>query len=118
MPKSNRPGWLPTPAQILRKQRKAFRRKFGRDWQPDDPVFFDPDQDQPAFMSEEKVAADVLNAMRRAGTPPQIVYAYRKTGLLISEVSRDTASPEALAEWDAAITEYFRLEDNAGKNRG
>jgi hypothetical protein len=53
----------------MRMQRKAFRRKFGRDWQPNDPVFFDPDKDEPAFISEEKMMGDLLSAMRKAGTP-------------------------------------------------
>jgi hypothetical protein len=33
-------------------------------------------------MSPVKFQADVLDAMRKAGMPPEIVYAYRKTGLL------------------------------------
>jgi hypothetical protein len=47
--------------------------------------------------------------MRKAGTPPQIVYAYRKTGLLLAEGLTPAHLPE-WKEWNAAIEEYFELE--------
>jgi hypothetical protein len=47
--------------------------------------------------------------MRKAGAPPQIVYAYRKTGLLLAEGATPAHVPE-WKEWNAAIEEYFALE--------
>ena len=61
----------------LRGQLKDFRKKFGRDPLP---VFFDPDQDVPTEMSEEKVREDMLKVL--AGGLRQFAYAYAKTGLL------------------------------------
>jgi len=66
----------------LQQQRNAFREKFGRDPVDGDPVFFDPDADTPVEISSVRMEAGLLEAMRRAGTPPHIVYAFRKTGLL------------------------------------
>ncbi len=40
--------------ELLEKQRDMFREKFGREPGPEDPVFFDPEADQPAVMSKEK----------------------------------------------------------------
>src|ERR1700730_17734193 len=92
--KQNKPTVLKMPPEAeeaINAQREAFRRKFGRDWGPGDPVFFDPDADQPTPMSSVRLEAEILEAMRKAGTPPEIIYAYKKTGLLLVEGS--PASP-------------------------
>ena len=89
-------------------QLEAFRKKFGRDPGPSDPILFDPDADQPTPISSVRLEAEMLDAMRKAGTPPQIVYAYRKTGLLVMEDS--PASPGDRQAWEAAIEEYFAIE--------
>lgn len=98
--------------EILRQQRRAFRRKFGREPGPTDPVFFDPDApgDTPQELDPNKMRADVLEAMAKAGTPPEIAYAFAKTGYFVVDGLQDRFTPEALAEWNAAIAEYRRLE--------
>lgn len=95
----------------LKKHRKAFIKKFGREPGPEDPVFFDPNADVPRALPKQTLEDELLAVFRAAGTPPQIVYAFVKTGLLLSEANRDRYPPDVLAEWDAAIDEYFRLED-------
>jgi hypothetical protein len=98
--------------EILDGQRQRFREKFGRDWGDDDPVFFDPDADSPTPISAVKMEADVLDAMPKAGTPPQIMYAYKRTGgLILTEEMRDHWPPDRVQEWDAAIDEYFAIEN-------
>lgn len=96
-----------TPHQ-LKMMQKAFKRKFGRDPGPNDPVFFDPDTDTPVPFPKEKMQADVLAAMKGAGLAPELIYAYRKTGRLIME--GNNYPPGAVEEWQAAIDEYFALE--------
>jgi hypothetical protein len=103
--------WIAQRTQeILDGQRQRFREKFGRDWGPDDPVFFDPDAAVPTRMSEVKMQGDVLDAMRKAGTPPEVMYAYRKTGLIHVEGLSDRWPPDRTAEWNQAIEEYFAIE--------
>ena len=100
---------MPRAEEILRAQREAFRKKFWRDWQSGDPVFFDPDADEPTRMSIVKAQAEMLEAMRQAGMPPQIVYAYKKTGLLaLGDLSGWPA--DGRKELDDAIDEYFAIE--------
>jgi hypothetical protein len=99
---------------MMRAQLKDFRRKFGRDPKPGEPVFFDPDKDEPTPLDPGKVEADMLEVLRKTGTAPQIIYAYRKTGLLIVEGFEENYPPEAVKEWKAAIDEYFKLEREAG----
>ena len=75
-------------------------------------VFFDPDAlgDVPQPISSEAMRNDVLKAMSAAGIAPAIGYAHAKTGYLVVKGFEDRFTPEALAEWQAAIEEYRRLE--------
>jgi len=42
-----------------------------------------------------------------AGIRPEIVYAHRKTGLIVTEESYGKLPKSARAEWNAAVEEYF-----------
>jgi hypothetical protein len=55
-----------------------------------------------------------LEAMLETNTPPQIVYAYCRTGFVVSDTNRATLAQELLSQWDTAILEYFAFEDRAG----
>jgi hypothetical protein len=101
-----------------RKQREAFIEKFGREPGPDDPVFFDPDYDTPVALSEEKLRAHALEAMRAAEIPPHLVYAYAKTGFIVNEQGYKQMSSADRAEYNAAIEEYFvMVESQEGGDR-
>lgn len=95
---------------ILEEQAAAFEKKFGRRPDPNDPVFFDPDADEPRALSADKMDKDIFAAMRAAGTPPEIMYAFKKTGMLLLDGLKPTYPADAVAEWDAAIDEYFAME--------
>ncbi len=94
---------------VLRGQLRDFRKKFGRDPLPGEPVFFDPDEDVPTEMSEKQVREDMLKVM--SGGPPHLAYAYAKTGLMLMEGMEEYYDPADVAEYKAAIDEYFRLEE-------
>jgi len=55
----------------------------------------------------KRIKQDVLAAMRAAGIPAQLIYAYERTGFLLLEEAYKSLSPEDKAEYDAAIDEYF-----------
>ncbi len=98
----------PRVEEVMDRQLEAFRKKFGRDRGPGDPVFFDPDEDEPTPM--RNLQAQVLAAMEKANLPPEIAYAYAKTGRLLMEGQEQNYPPEAIAEWNAAIDEYHAIE--------
>jgi hypothetical protein len=84
---------------LLQIQRKKFIDKYGREPGPNDPVFFDmPHPEHLEHMSVE--------AMKQAGIDPAIIYAYEKTGRLVTEDNQHLLSEADLAEWGAAIEEY------------
>ena len=92
--------------EALLRQRELFVEKFGREPGPDDPVFFDPDADTPQEIDPEKVTKLMTEAMAAAGLDPALIYAYRQTGLLVTEQAYDSLPAEVREEWDAAIAEY------------
>ena len=53
--------------------------------------------------------------MRKVGIQPEIIYAYKKTGLLVMEGT--PLSPRDRKEWNDAIDEYFELERAAERDR-
>ena len=54
--------------------------------------------------------ADILEALRKAGAPPEFAYAYRKTGLLSLGGDMSRWPKEHIEEWDAAVAEYHLIE--------
>ena len=57
--------------------------------------------------SPDRLRQEMVAIMRAACMPPHLIYAYEKTGLLLSEDGYNTLSPADKAEYDAAIDEYF-----------
>ena len=53
--------------QALRDQRIAFVAKFGRQPDPGEPIFFDPDKEFPMPAPLGKIPSAVVDAMRKAG---------------------------------------------------
>ena len=90
----------PSPERLakaaIRDQLRAFRKKFGRDPGPDDPVFFDPDApgDQPVPISEEALRDGTLAAMKQAGTPPEIVQSTPVPAQVMHSSTRRRLTPE------------------------
>jgi len=54
----------------------------------------------------EAVERLTVEAMQRAGLDPALIYAYKKTGLIVTERNQSLLSEGDLAEWYAAIDEY------------
>lgn len=98
-------------AALIQEQLQAFRAKFGRDPEGDEPVFFDPDCDVPAALMPEKMEEETVQAMEAAGIAPELViHAYRRTGRIVTEDNQHKLSPEAIDEWNEAVEEYFEWQ--------
>ena len=98
----------PEVEQAMREQRQAFIDKFGREPGPDDPVFFDPDADTPQPFDEKKLAAEVKATMIAADFPPQFIYAFEKTGLMLFAEDLAHCPPDRRAEWRMRSTSISR----------
>jgi hypothetical protein len=63
MPASSIPAPVLSALLEIAKVRFAvFRERFGRDPEPDEPLLFDPDQDQPTEANKEDCRIQVLSA--------------------------------------------------------
>jgi hypothetical protein len=95
----------------LEHQLEAFRQKFGRDPAPDDPLFFDPEKDEPTLMSEDAhcaINAELIEGMIKIGRP-EFGYAYARSGYLVSEDNQDLIPEEGLRDWHAAVREWSKM---------
>jgi hypothetical protein len=97
-------------AEALEEQRQEFIRRFGREPGPDDRIFFDA----PPL---EHVEHHMVEGMKRAGINPAFIYAFEKTGLIVTEDNQDLISDKDLAEWTAAIEEYEAKHGEPGEVR-
>jgi hypothetical protein len=94
----------PWAVEAFKAQRDLFREKFGRDPGPHDPVFFDPDADEPRPLQLDPatVEADML----KAGVRPEVAYAIAKTGVFLMEDNEHLYPDDAKAEFWEAVEEY------------
>jgi len=94
--------------QVIERQLEAFRKKFGRYPGPNDPVFFNPEEDTPVPLSEEEYEQAVLAAMSQAGLDPARIYAFKRTDRMVTEHNKHLLSKKQLQQWNDAISEYHR----------
>ena len=103
----------PAAMGMLKQMRQAFIDKFGREPGPDDPIIFDPDADEPQSYPEEKFVAQTVEHMFAVGIDPRIIWAYVRTGLLVTETNLPPLDPEDLADWTQALDEYDEAEQHS-----
>lgn len=99
----------PDARWAVEQQAEEFRRKFGRDPKPHEPLFFDPDADEPRPIDPGVLRQEVAQAAREAGLDPALIYAMEKTGLIVTQENMDLLTDEELEEWESALDEYRGL---------
>ncbi|ACM19360.1 hypothetical protein Geob_0998 [Geotalea daltonii FRC-32] len=85
----------------LRGQVEVFREIFGREPLDDDPLFLEK-----YLITPEEVKNNMIAAMEKSGISADLIYAYKKTGYLISSSNLDKFPGRALIEWDDAQKEF------------
>jgi hypothetical protein len=85
--------------EVIEEQKRKFIEKFGREPEKDDNVFFD----MPPL---EHIEHFMVEGMKQAGLDPAIIYAFEKTGLLVTEMNEHLISDKDRGEWEAAVREY------------
>ena|SRR5919198_5675902 len=94
--------------QLIERQLEAFREKFGRYPGPDDPVFFDPNENTPVPLIDEEYERAVVAGMPQAGLDPAVIYAFKRTGRMVTNSNQHLLSKKRLRQWNDAIDEYHR----------
>lgn len=98
----------PELATELRGQMDRFRAKFGRDPGPEDPIFFDPNADEPRPLDANAAFDEIAAIAGEVGVPAQLIYAMKKTGRIVTEENKKFLTPAELEEWNDAIAEYHQ----------
>jgi len=100
--------------QSLKSQLRAFKEKFGRDAGPDDPVFFDPDSDVPAALTEEKIVAaydELIESGQLEGTQLAYIKAARQLGYIVTQENRHMFSAAEVDAWTGCVSAALADED-------
>ena len=99
----------PDATAALEAQIRRFEDKFGRPPGPHDPIFFDPDADEPRPITATGMETATVAMLEAAGISPAWIYAYQNTGGLLPGPDGTFATAADHAEWDEAVTRYTRL---------
>lgn len=102
----------PELADFLKRQEQIFIERFGRPPGAADPVFFDVRADKPQPMIDEAVDRQLLEAMHKAGIHPALIYAYQKTGRIVTQANQKFLSPEDQQAWQDAIDEWYATHES------
>lgn len=94
----------------IRELRRRFKRETGRDPGPDDPCGFDPDSDEPQPEAEERIKSFMGDIADAAGLAPDLAFAIRKTGLLVTKDNQDGLNEDQRVAWKHALAEYESLK--------
>ncbi len=60
----------------------------------------------------ELVEQRAVEGMKAAGIPPMLIYAFEKTGELVTETNQHMIPNADLAEFNAAVDEWYELFGN------
>ena len=103
----------PEVVEELRRQEDRFREKFGRDPGPHDPVFFDPDADEPSplpdgFWEEtaQRFSDQASDPMLRA-----LALASRDLGYMVTEMNMHLFSAHEVEAFEDAVARHLNPID-------
>jgi hypothetical protein len=104
----------PEAVQAIRQQARSFREKFGRDMGPDDPVFFDPDADEPLPLSEERYN-ELFREMAENIEDPELrpfASAWADVGYIVTEENQHLFTAYEVEAFGKAVARH-REEETA-----
>ncbi|MFE7589297.1 hypothetical protein ACFU6K_07835 [Kitasatospora sp. NPDC057512] len=97
--------------ESLEKQFAAFREKFGREPEPHDPIFFDPDADEPVPLSRgsfDSMMQDAVDAASAAGIDPAFVHAWQEVGYVVTTETLDMFTTAEVIAYRRAVERHRR----------
>lgn len=93
----------------LRSQLARFEEKFGRPPRPGEPLFFDPDADEPRPVSTVGLEQSMVRTLENFGVSPAWIYAYQHTDGLLPRFDGSFRTESDRLEWEEAVQRYLRL---------
>lgn len=99
--------------EVLDEGKREFFRHFEREPGDGDPLFL-----AKYLASPEDLEVDGVRLMRESGISPALIYAYKKTGYILTEENSSIATGAAIQEWEEAIREFEELGDPSVQGEG
>jgi hypothetical protein len=103
----------PEMTEMLARQRELFREKFGRDVGPDDPIFFDPDADEPVPVPVERFQ-ESLQAVADGTDDPELralALASLDVGYMVTEMNQHLFTAHEVEAFGAAVAGHLEGSD-------
>ena len=100
----------PEVVEVLEGLRESFCATHGREPEAGDRLF----EGAPPFEIVEHLT---VQAMKKAGIDPALIYAYEQTGLMLNTRNEHLVPDPDVAEWDAALDEYERQAGTEASHR-
>jgi hypothetical protein len=94
----------PEMMAALDEMRAEFRREHGRDLEPNDFLFGD-------IEGESEIEKMMTDIMERAGCDPAFIYAFKKTGRIVTTWNKNKLTDVELWGWQQAVEEYHAREN-------
>jgi hypothetical protein len=96
--------------EAMERQAERFREKFGRDPGPEDPIFFDPDADEPRpfdlDIATREMAEELRHAGIAAGIDPSLIEAWCELGYVVTDDTRHLFSASDIAVWNETVRRH------------
>lgn len=92
--------------EAIRELRRRFRTEIGREPGAHDSCAFDPDRDDPQLEARERIKSLMGDIADLAGVAPDLTFAIRRTGLLVTQRNQDQLDENQLTAWKDALAEY------------
>lgn len=96
--------------EMMQHQAERFRAKFGREPGPEDPIFFDPDADEPRPFDPDTAPGEMIEELRQAGREagidPAFIEAWCELGYVVTEDTRHLFSVGDIAAWEEAVRRH------------
>jgi len=89
-------------SELLAQHRANVEKKLGRPVRPDDPVF-----PELVTLSPEDLKKQMIADFRKVGIRSELIYAFEKTGLMVTDQNKHLIPDIDLAAWSAAVEEYY-----------
>ena len=91
-----------------RNHEKESNASWKRNPTNNDPIFFDPDADEPVPLSDEKYERMMIEAMTEVGISQAMIFAFKRTGRIVTERNKHLLTAEELRECNDAVDDYRR----------
>jgi hypothetical protein len=91
---------------VLEDAFQEFKKIFGRKPGRMDSIAFNHH-----LTGEEDFWQQARTVGKAANTPEELIFAWRRSGLIVGEHSKDIAPDSDIEEWNEAVDEYFLLKE-------